>query len=63
VLEARLCKKNTVATSKKVKTGFSLAESSNKGYGFKRTVLPMMMVMIFISECSSEMVSQFLCPQ
>jgi hypothetical protein len=44
-----LCKKITVAKSKEVKTGCNLAESSKEGYGFKRTTLPMMMLMYSLS--------------
>jgi hypothetical protein len=37
-------KKHLVAKSKKEKTGWpNLAESSKKGYGLKRAILPMMM--------------------
>jgi hypothetical protein len=32
-----------VTKSKKVETGYNLAESSNEGYGSKRAVLPVMM--------------------
>jgi hypothetical protein len=39
-----LCKKIIVAKSKKVKTGCNLAESSKEGYGSKRAVLAMVMV-------------------
>jgi hypothetical protein len=39
-----LCKKIIVAISKEVKTGCSLVESSNEGYGSKRAVLLMMMM-------------------
>jgi spore maturation protein SpmB len=51
-LDARLtpllCKKITVAKSRQVKTGSNLAESSKEGYGSKRAVLPMVMMMIVI---------------
>jgi hypothetical protein len=47
-LDARLthllCKKITVAKSKEVKIGSNLAESSKEGYGSKRDVLPMVML-------------------
>jgi hypothetical protein len=42
-----LQKEITVAKSKEVKTGCNLAESCREGYGSKRTVL-LMMVMIFV---------------
>jgi hypothetical protein len=45
-----LCKKITVAKSKEVKTGYNLAESSKKGYGSKRAVLPLMMMIML--KCS-----------
>jgi hypothetical protein len=35
-----------VTKSKEVKTGCNLAESSKKGYGSKRAVLPVMMMMM-----------------
>jgi hypothetical protein len=38
--------KKYVAKSKEVKTGRSLAECSKEGYGSKRAVLPMMMMMM-----------------
>jgi hypothetical protein len=36
----------TAAKSNKMKTGCNLAESSKKDYGSKRTLLPMMMMMM-----------------
>jgi hypothetical protein len=46
-----LCKKITVAKSKEVKTGCSLAESSEEGYCSKRTVLQMAIIQKnFLSE-------------
>jgi hypothetical protein len=45
-LTTLLCDKITVAKSKEVKTGFNLAETSKEGYGSRRAVLPMMMLMI-----------------
>jgi hypothetical protein len=48
-LATLLCKRKiTVAKSKEVKTGSNLAESSKEGYGSKRAVLPMMMMMIHL---------------
>jgi hypothetical protein len=51
-LDARLiillCKNITVAKTKEVKTGYNMAEFSKEGYGSKRPVLPMMMMMIMI---------------
>jgi hypothetical protein len=41
-----LCKKNTVAKSKEVKTGCNLAESSKEDCGSKRPVLLLMMTMM-----------------
>jgi hypothetical protein len=41
-----VCKKFTVAKSKEVKTGYYLAESSKEGYGPKRAVLPVMLMMM-----------------
>jgi hypothetical protein len=41
-----LCKRIIVAKSKEVKTRCSLAESSKEGYGSKRAILPMMVMMI-----------------
>jgi hypothetical protein len=46
-LTISLCKKNIAAKFKGVKTGSNPAESSKEGYGSKRAVLPMMMMMIF----------------
>jgi hypothetical protein len=43
-LTTLLCKKIIVAKSKEVKTRSNLAELFKKGYGSKRTVLPMMMI-------------------
>jgi hypothetical protein len=42
------CKKIIVAKSKDVKPGSNLAISSKEGYGTKRTVLQMMMMMTMI---------------
>jgi hypothetical protein len=37
--------------SEEVKTGYNLAESSKEGYGSKRAVLPMIIIMIwFLSD-------------
>jgi hypothetical protein len=53
------CKQIIVAKSKEVKTGCNLAESSKEGYGSKRAVLPMMMMMncvkyeYFLLECDA----------
>jgi hypothetical protein len=48
-LDARLptlfCKRIIVAKSKEVKTGCNLAEFSKEGYGSKRAVLPITMMM------------------
>jgi hypothetical protein len=41
-----LCERITLAKSKDVKTGCTLADSSKEGYGSKRAVLPVMMMMI-----------------
>jgi hypothetical protein len=41
-----LCKKNIVAKSKEVKIGCNLADFSKEGYGSKKAVLPMMMMMM-----------------
>jgi hypothetical protein len=41
-----LCKKITVAKSKEVKTRCNLAESSKEGYGSKRAVLLLLLMMI-----------------
>jgi hypothetical protein len=38
--------KYIIAKSRKVKTGCNLAESSKEGYGSKRAVLPVIMMMI-----------------
>jgi hypothetical protein len=49
--DSALEKKNTVAKSKEVKSGWSktyLAESFKDGYGSKRAVLPMMIMMMII---------------
>jgi hypothetical protein len=52
-LDARLAtllrEKITVAKSKEVETGRSLADSSTAGCGSKRAVLRMMMMMMMIS--------------
>jgi hypothetical protein len=49
-LDARLTtflrKLIAVAKSKEVKTGCNLAESSKKGHGSKRAVLPIMMIYV-----------------
>jgi hypothetical protein len=45
-LTTLLRKKITVAKSKEMETGCSLAESSKEGCGSKRAVLPMMMMMM-----------------
>jgi hypothetical protein len=36
--------------SKEVKTGCNVAESSKEGYGSERAVLPMMMVMLYMTK-------------
>jgi hypothetical protein len=41
-------KKITAGKSREVKPGRNQAESSKKGYGSKRAVLPVMMMIIFI---------------
>jgi hypothetical protein len=46
-LTTLLCKKITVVELKEVKAGFNLEESSKEGYGPKRAVLPMMMMIIY----------------
>jgi hypothetical protein len=45
-LATLLCKKIIVAKSKEVKTGCNLAESSKEGYGSKRAVLLMILMMV-----------------
>jgi hypothetical protein len=50
-LTTSACNKTTVAKSKELKTESNMAESSKKGYGSKRAVLPMkMMMMIGVSD-------------
>jgi hypothetical protein len=49
-----LCKKKTIVMKpKEVKTGLNLAESSKEGYGSKRAVLPLMMMMMNASPHSN----------
>jgi hypothetical protein len=43
-----ICKKVTVAKSEEMKTECRLAESCKEGYGSKRDVLPMIMIMMMI---------------
>lgn len=45
-----LFKKISIVKCKEVKTGCSLAESSKEGYGSKRVVLPMMMVVLYMTQ-------------
>jgi hypothetical protein len=47
-LTTLLCKKNTVAKPKEMKTGCNLAESSKEDYGSKRAGLPVMTVMMIM---------------
>jgi hypothetical protein len=44
-------KKNTVAKSEEVKTGYSLAESSKEVHGSKRAVLSIIAMMIYLFIC------------
>jgi hypothetical protein len=41
-----LCKNLLLQNPKNIKTGSNLAESSKEGYGSKKTVLPMMTMMM-----------------
>jgi hypothetical protein len=42
-----LCNKIIIMESKEVETGCNLEESSKEGYGSKRAVLPMIMMISF----------------
>jgi hypothetical protein len=43
-----LCRKIIIAKSEVVKTGCIVVESSKEGYGLKRAVLPLMMMMMAV---------------
>jgi hypothetical protein len=40
----------TIVKSEEVKTGCNLAASSKEGYGSKRAVLPMMVVVLYMTQ-------------